>query len=113
MVTRFPLNFTLTVQTPGVVTVDRFGNERTGPGEARGVKVFGWAVNQTDEERGDHVLRTVDVLTVYTPEVFPPATVLTLPDGTRWRVVANPEDYRHGPFWDPGLYVVRATRVEG
>ena len=109
----FPLLYSVTVREAGVATTDRFGNERLGLGEPRVVAVCGWAVNATDDDHEDSVLRTIDQLSLFTPERFAADSVVTLPDSTQWRVVGSPEDYRHGPWWDPGLFVVRATRVEG
>ena len=111
----FPL--TQTIQVTGVPSVvrDRFGNEHPVPGEPVDVKVFGWAVNQTDEKTDESVLRTIDLVDVYMPpESAPgPEARLFLSDGSEWEVVGHAEQYSANPWFDPGLVVVHARKVGG
>ena len=109
----FPLAFTVEVYTPGTPTTDAHGNQIPGVGSWSDQGVFGWAVNKIEEEGGDHLLRTVDVLTVYTPVGFPASGRVRLPDGSEWDVQGNAEDYNNNPWWTPGLFVARARKVEG
>lgn len=110
---KFPLRFTVQVSGPSFLDTDRFGNARPVLAPASPLKVAGWAINAVDEKTGEQVLRTVDRLDLYTPQLIDPHSRVKLPDGTMWEVVGNSEDYSHGPWWNPGLYVVRCTRVEG
>lgn len=116
----FPLRFTVWVSEV-VETTDRFGNTRMKAGGFRAVKAAGWAVNRVDEAAGsttysnvgESVLRTVDQLDLYVPQRIAPSAQIKLPDDTIWEVQGHAEDYRNGPFWDPGLVVVHARKVEG
>ena len=77
------------------------------------LKVAGWAVEKTEEKQGDSVLRLVDTLTLYSPEELPPDTHIRLPNGTQWAVDGHAQDYRNGPWWDPGLVAHTCTYVSG
>lgn len=92
---------------------DYFGNLVNKTGPYRPVRVAGWAVVKVEEQQGESVLRTIDQLEVYSPEEFHAGSEIRLPKGSVWQVEGNAEDYRHGPWWDPGLVVVRAKKVEG
>lgn len=109
----FPLAQKIEVYTPGEPGRDAHGNEIPGPGSWEPVRVFAWAVNKVDEERGESMLRTIDNLTVYTPEAFHPGGRVRLPDGSEWEVEGNAEDYNNNPWWSPGLVVVHCRKVEG
>lgn len=100
---------------PGEPEVGRFGEIEDTQGDWEVTPVVGWAVTRTEEKDGESVLRTIDVLDLYcTPEAVPPVGGrIRLPDQTVWEVEGHPEDYRNGPFWDPGLLVVHAKRTEG
>lgn len=103
-----------TVELAEVVeTTDPFGNVITVPSEFTPVQVAGWAIVKTEESAGESVLRTVDQLDVYAQQPFDAGTTIRLPDGSVWEVSGNAEDYRHGPWWNPGLVVVHARKVEG
>lgn len=108
-----PLNQALAIAEMTHEHVDRFGDTRPVLGAAKPVPVAGWYVKPVDETAGDSVLRTVDRLTVFASEPFPPESQITLPDGTVWAVEGHARDYRHGPWFDPGLVVIHARRVEG
>ncbi|CAB1012006.1 hypothetical protein FRC0497_02161 [Corynebacterium diphtheriae] len=110
---KFPLRFTVQVSGPSFLDTDRFGNARPVLAPASPLKVAGWAINAVDEKTGEQVLRTVDRLDLYTPQLIAPHSRVKLADGTMWEVVGNSEDYSHGPWWNLGLYVVHCTRVEG
>lgn len=107
-----PLTHTVEVSQVETVT-DRLGNERPTPGPFHPVQVAGWAVAKVEETTGESVLRTVDQLDVYTPTPFEPGASIRLPDGGVWQVQGNAEDYRNGPWWNPGLVVVHARKVAG
>lgn len=103
------------VYWPGEPVAGRFGEIDHAPGQWVTTPVVGWAIARTEEKDGESVLRTVDVLDLYcTPESAPPpGGKIRLPNQTVWEVEGNPEDYRHGPFWNPGLLVIHAKRTEG
>lgn len=94
--------------------VDRFGNPKPGELIWESVNVFGYATVRTQEEQGDSIMRLVDELQVFAPPgTFDPAQELRLPDGTKWTVEGNAEDYNANPWFKPGLVVIHCKRVEG
>lgn len=63
---------------------------------------------------GDSIMRLVDELQVFAPPgTLDPAQELRLPDGTKWTVEGNAEDYSANPWFKPGLVVIHCKRVEG
>lgn len=109
-----PLRQTVEVHTPTAAT-NRFGDQIAGPGYWEQRQVAGWAINSTHEETGDSVLRTIDRLVVYMDANHPaqPDELIRLTNGTIWRVEGNPEQFDHGPWWQPELVVVTCIRTEG
>ncbi len=76
--------------------------------------VVGWSSPSSSEPKlAGHDRVTVDV-ELLAPDGFPagPHDRVVL-DGNTFEVVGYPEDYTHGPFWDPGMVVVNLRRVEG
>lgn len=112
-----PLRHTIEVYTPGEMFKDRFNNLRPGPGTWKTIRVAAWFVGSTEERDSENasILRTVDTLTIYcAPEQAPPpGGKVRIPGSGEWEVEGHAEDYRHGPWWDPGLVVVHAKKVEG
>lgn len=108
------LRQTVEVHVPTKVT-NRFGDEVLGPGKWEPRRVAGWAINSTQEQEGDSVLRTIDRLVVYmgTQSAAQPDEFIRLPDGSVWRVEGNAQNFDHGPWWQPGLVVVTCTKTEG
>lgn len=109
-------NHPLDVYRVGEPVEDRFGNLRPGQGEWKPVMVASWWVDKTEEEQGDSVRRTFDVLHVHLrPDDVPGAGgKLRTPDGEEWEIEGNVEDFNHG--WHgfaPGLLVVHAKKVGG
>lgn len=111
-----PLNYTVEVYRLGEWKEDRFGNLKPGVGQWVEVPVFQWWVHKTEEESGESVLRTIDVLTVHfhTGSAPDPAEKIRLPNGSEWQVEGNAEDYNHGWHgWSPGLVAVNCKGVQG
>lgn len=108
-----PLAHAVEFWSPDTTSVDRFGDQRPGGGSWTPVRVAGWYVGATEETGGESVLRTSDVLTVLAPSSPGPAGRVRLPDGSVWQVHGNPQDYRHGPWWDPGLIAFECRKVQG
>lgn len=110
------LNQTVEVYRRGAPERDRFGNERPGKGEWQQVQVASWWVDMTEEEHGDSVLRTVDMLHIHMkPEDVPSADgQVRTPDGQVWQVQGRVQDFNHGWHgWAPGLAVVDCRKVVG
>ncbi|ALC07141.1 hypothetical protein CDES_14080 [Corynebacterium deserti GIMN1.010] len=105
-----------TVMKPGEPTIDydRFGNEIIRPGVPVEVNVVGWEVTRSTEGDPDSILRTVDELQIFAPPgTFAASDVVTLPDGGEWNIEGNPIDSTNGPWWNPGLVIFRAKKVDG
>lgn len=109
----FPLAHTVEVASPVGTAKDRFSNEIPAPAEFVSLKVAGWAINSTSESDDESVLRTIDYLDLYSPEALDPAALVRLPDGSTWTVEGKAQDFNHGPWWQPGLYIIRCKHVEG
>lgn len=114
MATPYPLTQVIEVSQPKII-VNVFDEEELIEGDFKPVAVFGWAVTSSQEKEDDSVLRTIDLLQVYMrPEdVTGPAATFRLPDGSEWEQEGNVADYNHNPWFQPGLVVVNAKKVEG
>lgn len=111
-----PAPHVLEILLPSETTADRFGNERPGGGEWEEARVAQWWVDRTEEKGDDSILRTVDYLHAHVPSsvAIEPGAKIRTPDGEKWEVQGNPEDFSHGFHrWDPGLRVIHAINVRG
>lgn len=115
MIVDYPIEVPIEVSAGLIAGVDRFGNEVFEDAPFEEVLVFGWMVNPAEEESGDSVLRTIDLLEVHLlPKDFPGASgKFRTPDGSVWAVEGNPKDPNNNPWWSPGLVTVTAKGVEG
>ena len=103
-----PLKHSLEFMTPGT-TVDRFGNERPTEGDWVKHLVASWWVDMSQEEHGDSVLRTVDMLHIHMRPGDAPSA-----NGQVWQVQGHVQDFNHGWHgWSPGLVVVDCRKVVG
>lgn len=110
-----PLKHVLEFMAPGT-ELDRFGNLRPVDGDWVEHPVASWWVDMSQEEHGDSVLRTVDMLHIHMrPEDAPPANgQVRTPDGQVWQVQGHVQNFNHGWHgWVPGLVIVDCRKVEG
>lgn len=95
----WPLNFEVTVQGEGR--------------PARAVAVFAYHVTRSEESMLAGHMRLVEVLRVIAPPgVIQRGDSVTISDGTQWEVDGNPEDYENNPFYQPGLVIYHANRIQ-
>lgn len=112
----FPTPYELDFAIPGKPVTDRFGNERPAGFAWQKLPVSTWWIGSTEEQAGDSILRTVDMLHVHVPAStsLDAAAKVRLPDGSEWSIEGNSENYEHGWHgWSPGLLVIHAKKVEG
>lgn len=109
-----PANYTATLEAWDSSTVDALGVPIAGWADPVSHPVCGWATPKSAEPKlAGHDRVTVDV-ELYAPSDFPagPRDRVTV-GGHAFEVVGEPEDYTHGPWWNPGVRVWNLRRVDG
>ena len=94
---------------------DAHGNPVTSWADPVDVTVYGWHTGQSEEPQiAGHDRVRVDGR-VFAPESWQPGPrdLVVLPGKGEFKVIAEVEDYNHGPFgWRPGV-VVNLRKVTG
>lgn len=72
-----------------------------------------WSSSSAEPKVAGHERLVVDVEIIAAPGDFREGDEIDgVGDYGRLKVVGHPEDYRHGPWWDPGLVVVNCRRED-
>lgn len=110
-----PANYTVGLQTLTESGKDAHGNPVRVWSDPVEYPACWWANPTSDEPDVAGHDRVVIDLELCTPEDFPatPHDRIVIPVRGVFEVLGYPEDFNHGPWWDPGVVVWNLQRVEG
>lgn len=115
----WPLRKTITRIRPGEPIEDPLtGAIRPGPPEITTHNVLGWDIQRSTEETsaagGALSVFLVEVLRIYGPPgiLNHEDTISLAGDDARWTLSGNAEDATSGPWWDSGLVVYHAQKLD-